>query len=309
VNFVKDYWNNVFDVSLQGFARGASPNPDTLCNKEIKFHAFLEFAKQHRADFVATGHYAQVVRTDSDHEHSRLLSADDREHDQSYFLSTLRLGALDSVLFPLGHLQKSQVRSIAKSQGIEVADKPSSRGICFIGKRDFAKFLSNYIEGIAGDVVTLDGKRIGTHSGISCFAVGQRARLPGKTERWFVVDKNAAKNEVIVVDGSTHPALFSDSWTLHNISWISRSPNLPVSGLPIAFRTRYQQPLSLGQLVVNNSGASATYRVTSRSPIRGVTPGQTLAMYDLQGSECLGGGIIAAVDRTMFHGRPLLLQL
>jgi tRNA-specific 2-thiouridylase len=286
VNFATHYWDRVFTHFLNEFKAGRTPNPDILCNKEIKFKAFLDHALALGADKIATGHYAQIVEKDGEFQLHKAL---DRSKDQSYFLHALKQDQLKHVLFPLGQIPKTQVREIAAAHGFINATKKDSTGICFIGERKFKEFLQDYLPAQPGEIVTLDGKVLGRHEGLMYYTLGQRQGLGigGVAEAdespWFVAQKNLANNTLVVVQGTDHPALFSPSLQVDSIDWIGRIPALPLRCMA---KTRYRQPDQACLLEQTDQG----YTVTFETPQRAVTPGQSVVFY--LGDQCLGGGII-----------------
>ena len=276
VNFVEEYRQSVFDQFLADFKAGLTPNPDILCNREIKFKVFLEKAMALGADFLATGHYCRLD------DHSRLLKGTDPDKDQSYFLHAVNQDAFKKVLFPIGHLTKKEVRQIAKSAGLATSEKKDSTGICFIGKRDFKPFLAQYLGTKPGHFETPDGTVVGQHDGAAFYTIGQRRGmgLGGEGEAWFVVGKDQKRNVVIVVRGENHPALFSSELRAHSLTWIGEEPTLP---LQCTARIRYRQKDQ--SCTLHTDGL-----VTFDQPQRAVTPGQSIVFY--QDDVCLGGGLI-----------------
>jgi tRNA-specific 2-thiouridylase len=284
VNFAAEYWERVFVDFLTEYNAGRTPNPDILCNKEIKFKAFLHYAKQRGADFIATGHYARIQQ-------SRLLKGLDPKKDQSYFLYTLTREQLDQSLFPVGELDKTAVRNIAQKIGLTNHAKKDSTGICFIGERKFKNFLNEYVRAKSGDIKTLAGKIIGKHDGLMFYTLGQRQGLKigglknTLEEPWYVVAKNIPENTLIVAQGHNHPALFTNKLETHDIHWIHDTPeNFPIKA---SAKTRYRQPdqACMIERIDNNA-----YKIMFDEPQRAVTPGQSVVFYD--GEICLGGGII-----------------
>lgn len=290
INFATEYWDRVFEHFLAEYKAGRTPNPDILCNKEIKFKAFLDFATQELdADFIATGHYVQR----SDDNKPCMLRGLDANKDQSYFLYTLSHTQLAKTLFPVGHLQKSQVRDIALEQGFITAKKKDSTGICFIGERKFKDFLATYLPAQEGAIETVEGKQIGTHEGLMFHTLGQRKGLGigGLSERdntpWYVVDKDVARNVLIVAQGQDHPRLFSQSMQVDQLHWVNRNPLQTEIKCSVKVRYRQQdvacriQPLDPDNI-----------HVIFDQPVSAVTPGQSAVFY--QDNICLGGGIINA---------------
>ncbi|RBP41547.1 tRNA (5-methylaminomethyl-2-thiouridylate)-methyltransferase [Garciella nitratireducens DSM 15102] len=286
VNFEKEYWDRVFTYFLEEYKKGRTPNPDVMCNKEIKFKAFLDYALKLGADYIATGHYCQVDFQEGEY---RLLRGADLNKDQTYFLCALNQYQLSKSLFPIGHLNKKQVRQIAEEYGLKTAKKKDSTGICFIGERNFREFLSRYLPAQPGEIRTLDGEVKGRHSGLMNYTLGQRRGLgiggEGTGEPWFVVDKDLENNILYVVQGDKHPALYSYGLIANEVNWISKKEK------PFSFectaKFRYRQPDQKVkvQLLENNS-----CKVIFDQPQKAVTPGQVVVFY--QGQVCLGGGII-----------------
>lgn len=286
VNFADKYWENVFAYFLEEYRAGRTPNPDILCNKEIKFKAFLDYAKQRGADFIATGHY---VRSGKDQGGVRLLKGNDPQKDQSYFLHALTEDQVAQSLFPVGHLPKTEVRAIAEKLGLVTHAKKDSTGICFIGERKFKAFLSEYLPAQPGRIETLDGEMIGKHDGLMFYTIGQRQGLQiggkkGKTEApWYVAHKDIQRNVLIVVQGE-HPALYKASLTASALHWINAAPQFP---LIAKAKTRYRQEDQACRVEPTNNNQ---YCITFEQPQRAVTPGQSIVFYE--GDICLGGGII-----------------
>ncbi|EPZ39742.1 tRNA-specific 2-thiouridylase mnmA [Anoxybacillus ayderensis] len=289
VNFEKQYWEKVFTYFLDEYKAGRTPNPDVMCNKEIKFKAFLEHAMALGADYLATGHYARVAYRDGEYQ---LLRGLDANKDQTYFLNQLGQAQLSKVLFPIGELQKSQVREIAKEAGLATAGKKDSTGICFIGERNFKQFLSNYLPAQPGKMQTLDGEIKGTHDGLMYYTIGQRHGLGigGSGEPWFVVGKNLKENVLYVAQGFDNELLYSDAIIATNVNWVSdRKPHEPIS---CTAKFRYRQP---DVPVTVEMIDETTARVSFSQRVRAVTPGQAVVFY--HGEQCLGGGTIDQVFR------------
>ena len=284
VNFSREYKERVFSYFLREYEAGRTPNPDILCNSEIKFKAFLDHAVSLGADKIATGHYAQVREVDG---LFQLLKADDASKDQSYFLHKLNQAQLSKAMFPLGKLLKSQVRKIAEEHKLSNYAKKDSTGICFIGERPFREFLSQYLPTQPGDMCTPEGKVVGKHVGLSFYTIGQRQGLGigGQGLPWFVADKDMANNKLIVVQGHDHPLLLKPELSAMEMHWISGSA--PDNNRDYAAKTRYRQedaPCHIDSLQDGNARFSFT------TPQWAVTPGQSVVAYD--GAVCLGGGII-----------------
>ncbi|HET8705587.1 MAG TPA: tRNA 2-thiouridine(34) synthase MnmA [Pseudomonadales bacterium] len=292
-NFAAEYWDNVFEHFLQEYRAGRTPNPDILCNREIKFKAFLDYAFALGADLIATGHY---VRNELNGASAKLLKGCDNNKDQSYFLHAVPGRQLAKTLFPVGALPKPEVRSIAERYGFVTAAKKDSTGICFIGERRFKDFLQQYIPAQPGDMVSVDGRHMGQHAGLMFYTLGQRQGLGiggvqnGNEEPWYVVDKDIHNNKLIVAQGVNHPRLFSNGLTVHTIYWVSEQE--PVLPLKCKAKTRYRQP---DQACTLTKTADGTYQVMFEQPQRAVTPGQSVVFYS--GEECLGGGVIEQIIR------------
>lgn len=284
VNFSTAYRERVFEQFLAEYRQGLTPNPDILCNREIKFKLFFEMARREiGAGALATGHYCQIVH---DQGRTCLHQGADPHKDQSYFLYTLREEVLQHVLFPIGHLPKSQVRRIAQEAGLVTAAKKDSTGICFIGKRDFRPFLSRYLQATPGPLETPQGERVGTHQGMSFYTIGQRKGLGigGAGAPWFVVGKDPRRNAVIVVQGEDHPALYHSALTAVESSWVNDEPPFP---LHCQAKIRYRAPSVACRV---EQEAPDCLRVTFEQPQKAITPRQSIVFY--QGSRCLGGAII-----------------
>lgn len=292
VNFEKEYWDRVFTYFLEEYKNGRTPNPDVLCNKEIKFKLFLDYAMQIGADYLATGHYAMIDEVDGQY---RLLKGVDRGKDQSYFLCQLGQHQLAKAMFPIGHLEKKQVREIAAKNKLETAYRKDSTGICFIGERNFKEFLSNYLPARPGQMRSFDDPShvVGKHDGLMYYTLGQRKGLGiggghGTGEPWFVVDKDLDKNILYVAQGDKHPALYSNALYATDINWVSGQP--PKEPFSCKAKFRYRQS-DQGVYVTDIEGDKC--RVVFDQPQRAVTPGQFVVFY--QGDVCLGGGIIQKV--------------
>ena len=298
-SFAAEYRQRVFRHFLDEYAAGRTPNPDVLCNREIKFGACFEHAMRLGADFVATGHYARVAH---DERGPRLLKSIDLGKDQSYFLHAVPATALAKTLFPVGDLHKDEVRRIARSLALSVHDKKDSTGICFIGERPFAEFLAGYLPGQPGDIETVDGKRLGTHRGLMFYTLGQRQGLliggqrGASPDPWYVAGKDLKRNVLVVTQGQDHPALLSRSLKAAAVSWIGGEP--PATRFRCHAKTRYRQP---DQGAVVEMTGDDTCTVTFDMPQRAVTPGQYVVLY--AGDTCLGGGVI---DGTEAAGLPSL---
>lgn len=289
VNFADQYWDRVFEYFLTEYRAGRTPNPDILCNKEIKFKAFLDYALHQGADKIATGHYARIDQVDSRY---RLLRGKDHNKDQTYFLYALNQYQLAHALFPIGELEKSTVRELARENQLVTFDKKDSTGICFIGERDFKAFLQKYIPAQPGEIRVLDNEDvIGQHDGLMYYTLGQRQglKIGGQKnyadEPWYVAAKDLQQNILYVVQGKDHPALYQSKVSFIDINWINNSPEkLPFE---CTARTRYRQPDTACQIIELDSQSGT---VVFEQPQWAVTPGQSIVFY--QGEECLGGGII-----------------
>ena len=294
INFAAEYWDNVFEYFLEEYKSGRTPNPDIMCNKEIKFKAFLEFAAQELgADYIATGHY--VRRREVDGEWQMLRGLDDNK-DQSYFLYTLGKKHIAQTLFPIGDIAKPQVREIAQQQGLITHDKKDSTGICFIGERKFKDFLARYLPAQPGVIETAEGKEIGQHEGLMYHTLGQRKGLliGGKKEYgeqpWYVVDKDVERNVLIVGQGASHPLLYSKGLIANQLHWVDRQG--PKTPLKCVVKTRYRQEDVDCQLSISEDGQA---EVIFDQPQKAVTPGQSAVFY--HNEVCLGGGIIESYIR------------
>lgn len=286
-NFAAEYWDNVFEHFLEEYKAGRTPNPDILCNREIKFKAFLDYAKVLGADYIATGHYVRRF----DHEgRTYLLKGLDNNKDQSYFLHAVGEDEIKQTLFPVGELEKPEVRRIAEEQGLATAKKKDSTGICFIGERRFKDFLKQYIPAQPGTIETPEGEEMGRHEGLMYYTLGQRQGIGiGGSKHhgeapWYVVGKDLKRNVLIVGQGKDHPLLFSHSLDCFNIYWVNGEPN----DLPKRCKAKVRYRQSDQDCIIEKSETG--YHVVFDTPQRAVTPGQSLVLYD--GETCLGGGII-----------------
>lgn len=291
VNFEKQYYDKVFAYFLEEYKRGRTPNPDVMCNREIKFGEFLNKALDLGADYVATGHYARVVEENGTY---KLLRGVDNNKDQTYFLNALNQEQLSKAMFPIGHLPKPEVRRIAEEAGLYTAKKKDSTGVCFIGERNFKEFLSNYLPAKSGDMVDIvTGEVKGRHDGLMYYTLGQRQGLgiggSGTGEPWFVADKDLERNILYVVQGDKHPSLYSTSLIASGVNWIAGDDKLPEGPYKCTAKFRYRQP---DQGVTLMKQPDGTVRVEFDQPQKAITPGQAVVFY--QGEECLGGGTIEA---------------
>ena len=294
INFAAEYWDNVFEYFLEEYRAGRTPNPDIMCNKEIKFKAFLEFAAEDLgADYIATGHYVQREFRDNQW---HLLRGLDQNKDQSYFLYTLGAEHVAKTLFPVGNIEKPEVREIAQREGLITHNKKDSTGICFIGERKFKDFLQRYLPAQPGDIETAEGEKIGQHEGLMYHTLGQRKGLliGGKRDHgedpWYVVDKDVARNTLIVGQGANHPRLFSNGLIANQLHWVSRVAL--AKPLRATVKTRYRQE-DIPCLIEPIDEHSV--KVTFDSPQKAVTPGQSAVFY--VDDVCLGGGIIDSYCR------------
>ncbi len=297
--FSAEYRERVFAHFLAELRQGRTPNPDILCNREIKFRVFADHAAALGADAIATGHYVRCER-DEDGQ-VRLLRGTDPDKDQSYFLHTVPADRLARALFPLGTMQKSEVRTLARQVGLANHDRPDSTGICFIGERNFPEFLAGHLPLAPGEIVSTEGGVLGRHRGLACYTLGQRRGLgiggvAGGSEPWYVVAKDRAHNRLLVARGRNHPALFRQRLRTENISWIDgRGPELPHL---CTARIRYRQPDQACSL----QAAEESLQVHFDEPQWAVTPGQSVVFYE--GIRCLGGGVIADDDENVGRAEP-----
>lgn len=288
VNFASEYKDRVFSYFLREYEAGRTPNPDILCNSEIKFKAFLDHAIRLGAEKIATGHYAKVRELDGSFQ---LLKADDDSKDQSYFLHRLNQQQLSKSMFPLGDIPKSKVREIARQHNLSNHAKKDSTGICFIGERPFREFLNRYLPTKLGDMLTPDGKTVGQHMGLSFYTIGQRQGLgiggsrDSSSEPWFVAGKDMQHNRLIVVQGHDHPLLLNSQLDALDTHWISG--HAPDAANSYAAKTRYRQTDARCQITPSTDHAA---RFSFDHAQWAVTPGQSVVAYD--GNVCLGGGII-----------------
>lgn len=293
INFAAEYWDNVFEYFLAEYKAGRTPNPDILCNKEIKFKAFLEFADEVlEADYIAMGHY--VRRTfPANGEKPQMLRGLDGNKDQSYFLYTLSHDQVARSLFPVGELEKPEVRRIAEEQGLITAKKKDSTGICFIGERKFTDFLSRYLPAQPGNIETPEGEIVGQHQGLMYHTLGQRKGLHiggrkgggGNEEPWFVAEKDLKRNVLIAVQGQEHPLLKSEGLVASQLHWVDREPIREV--MKCSVKTRYrQQDIACTIIPIDDDNIKVIFDEAQIA----VTPGQSAVFY--QGDVCLGGGII-----------------
>ena len=302
VNFVAEYRERVFAQFLREYEAGRTPNPDVLCNSEIKFRAFLDHARALGADRIATGHYARVRRVG---ERVELLKATDSTKDQSYFLHRLTQEQLAPVMFPLGEIAKRDVRAIAKREGIPTWAKKDSTGICFIGERPFRDFLARYLPRTPGPIETPEGRVVGRHDGLAYYTLGQRQGLgvggtrDGSDLPWFVSGKDGARNALVVVQGHEHPLLYRREVDAQEMHWISGAPPAATTLAELGAKTRYRMPDARCRVELRDGNCG---RAAFAAPQWAPTPGQYLVLYD--GEVCLGGGVIAAPARVTSTEKP-----
>ena len=306
INFAAEYWDRVFENFLSEYRAGRTPNPDILCNKEIKFKAFLDYAlKVLNADFIATGHYCLRSFDGGIDAPAHLLRGKDGNKDQSYFLHAIGPGKLHKVLFPVGHLEKPVVRAMAKERGLATASKKDSTGICFIGEKRFNQFLHDFLPDAAtpGPIISTEGKVVGEHPGLMYCTIGQRKGLhiggsaDGTGEAWYVVDKDMSRNALIVAQGHNHPALFAQGLWASNETWIVDGPTAAELPLACSCKVRYRQPdvkctVERVQHSLNGEAPRTMLKVSFDEPVAAIAPGQSVVFY--RGADCLGGAIIEA---------------
>lgn len=286
INFAAEYWNHVFEYFLAEYQAGRTPNPDILCNKEIKFKAFLNYAKSLGCEKIATGHYAQLRENSGRFE---LLRAVDLNKDQTYFLYTLQQAQLSKAIFPIGGLPKPEVRKIAEAQGFENAKKKDSTGICFIGERKFKEFLQRYLPAKPGLIVTAQGKVLGEHQGLMYYTIGQRQGIgvggvKGASSPWYVAQKDLVNNHLVVVAGHDHPLLYQDQLCAQDLHWVAGQA--PYEKFTCTAKTRYRQKDAACDVEV----VGEQIKVKFKAPQWAITPGQSIVLY--QHEVCLGGGVI-----------------
>jgi tRNA-specific 2-thiouridylase len=294
INFSSEYWDRVFQHFLDEYRAGRTPNPDILCNKEIKFRAFLEHAQTLGADKIATGHYA---RSRLHHSSTQLLRGLDSNKDQSYFLHALNQYQLSHAMFPVGEFDKSVIRELAKKNNLTTHDKKDSTGICFIGERRFSTFLEKYLPAQPGDIQSVDGDTIGRHNGLMYYTLGQRKGLgigglkDSDEEPWYVVEKDLVNNVLKVAQGHNHPVMFHNTLEASQINWIENTePEIDSTTEQLTAKIRYRQS---DQNCTLNKIDQDRYQVRFVTPQRAITPGQSVVFY--QGEVCLGGGVIESM--------------
>ncbi|MBS1959714.1 MAG: tRNA 2-thiouridine(34) synthase MnmA [Bdellovibrionales bacterium] len=298
IEFVEEYRDHVFSEFLKQYEAGFTPNPDVLCNREIKFDLFLKKAEEFGCDYLATGHYCQVAHdTIAGDSKGPLRRAIDANKDQTYFLTAVPGKIFQKVLFPIGHLTKPEVREIAKKIGLATHAKKDSTGICFIGERKFKTFLNQYVQAKPGDIRELEsGEVVGRHDGIAFHTLGQRKGLGlgGEGEPWFVVAKDKAHNELVVARGVEHPALYSRYLFAQELNWMASLA--PTASFDCTAKTRYRQ---VDQPCAVSFESDGRVRVDFKDPQRAVTPGQYVVFY--QDDACLGGGVISEVGPSLYE--------
>ena len=303
-DFCESYWNNVFSSFIEDLKKGYTPNPDILCNREIKFKVLLEKARELNANYLATGHYAKVqgggargdLSTSEPTEGPQLLRGVDRNKDQTYFLYAIERDVLNEVIFPIGHLQKSVVRDLAKEHGLITANKRDSTGICFIGKRKFSDFIAKYMPPTKGVFKTLDGKVVGEHNGAWFYTIGQRKGLGigGPGDAWFVSGKDISTHDVFVVQGEDHPALLKDVIYAHDLNWLVDDPLLHKNTCRCSAKIRYRTEDQPCEIEVLDKGVC---KIKFDDPVRAPTERQSVVFY--QDQICLGGGLIALEKKSL----------
>lgn len=292
INFSGEYWDRVFQHFLAEYSAGRTPNPDILCNKEIKFRAFLEHAKTLGADKIATGHYA---RTSQNNNKTQLLRGLDSNKDQSYFLHALNQYQLSHAIFPIGEYEKPYIRDLAKTNNLTTHDKKDSTGICFIGERRFSTFLEKYLPAKPGNIVSVDGDSIGTHNGLMYYTLGQRKGLgigglrESDEEPWYVVEKDLINNILKVAQGHNHPSMLHNSLEASQINWVA---DCEPDNKSITAKIRYRQGDQICKLTKIDGDK---YKIDFDVAQRAITPGQSIVFY--QDDVCLGGGVI----ETMYN--------
>lgn len=301
-NFAMEYWDRVFEHFLAEYAAGRTPNPDILCNKEIKFRAFLDHAMHLGADYIATGHYARrghsQLNSKAEH-YAPLLRGLDQNKDQSYFLHAVHGRELHKTLFPVGEIEKPQVRAIAEQLGLVTAKKKDSTGICFIGERRFNDFLKQYLPAQPGKIVLDNGREVGEHHGLMYYTLGQRGGiglggLKGVSEgAWFVLHKDLANNRLVIGQGHEHPLMQSTQLTTQAVDWVAGEQIIPEQGLRCTAKTRYRQS-DQDCVIFANSEQPNSVTVVFDQAQRAVTPGQSVVFY--QQDVCLGGAVILSTN-------------
>ena len=288
VNFAQEYWDRVFSYFLEEYRAGRTPNPDVLCNREIKFKAFLDFAMQLGASKMATGHFVQT------NEQGELLRGADGNKDQSYFLYMLHDQQLKKAMFPVGHMTKAEVRKIAEEHGLVNSKKKDSTGVCFIGERRFKTFLQEFLPAQHGDMVAPDGQVVGRHDGLMYYTLGQRRGLGiggcGDGRSWFVIGKDLENNRLLVAQGEDHPMLYSTLCVAGGVTWVGDAPIAVGEPLRCTCKYRYRQVDTSVETTLQPDGKLL---IRALEPQRAVTPGQSAVLY--LGDRCLGGGVVEAI--------------
>ena len=299
VDFIAEYKDQVFNQFVEEYKQGFTPNPDVLCNREIKFKVFFEKAMELGADYLATGHYCQSIEIDGEF---RLVKGADPLKDQSYFLYTIKKDILKKVLFPIGHIPKTKVRALAAKYDLATKEKKDSTGICFIGERNFKKFLSNYVTFEDGNFETLDGAIVGRHTGATYYTIGQRKGLGlgGQGEAWFVVGKEMKRNVVVVERGEFHPAMYADTLTATELSFTS---GLWTKSLPFKCKAKIRYRQKDQACTITHIDSDKIF-VTFDQPQRAITPRQSVVFYD--GDICLGGAMIEQAGPSYFEMKKSL---
>ena len=291
-NFASEYWDNVFEYFLEEYKAGRTPNPDILCNREIKFKAFLDYAKVLGATYIATGHYADVQERNGQ---ACLIRSKDENKDQTYFLHAVNGSELAQCLFPLANIEKPEVRKIAEQQALATARKKDSTGICFIGERRFKDFLAQYLPAQPGNIIDTEGNTLGKHNGLMYHTLGQRQGLGiggiknASEAPWYVVGKDIPNNRLVVGQGNDNPALFSSVLSTAPVFWVNQAP---AQSFRCTAKVRYRQPDQACLVTVTGESVSVTFD----EPQRAVTPGQSLVLY--LGDICLGGAVIESTQAT-----------
>ena len=301
VNFSTEYWDHVFEYFLEEYRSGRTPNPDIMCNKEIKFKAFLDFALNLGADYIATGHYAQIDRSDTGSDGKiKMVKGFDNNKDQTYFLYTLQQDQLAKSLFPVGELDKSVVRELAEKAGFDTANKKDSTGICFIGERKFTEFLQRFLPAQPGEIITPDGEVIGKHQGLMYYTLGQRQGLgigglkTADEAPWFVVDKNLDTNQLIAAQGHDHELLLKQQLKASQLHWVAGQA--PAETFSCYAKIRYRQTEQACKVQITGDNCIVCFDEKQRA----ITPGQSIVFY--QGTICLGGGIIDEMQSSCNEG-------
>jgi tRNA (5-methylaminomethyl-2-thiouridylate)-methyltransferase len=289
VNFAKEYYDRVFSYFLEEYKKGRTPNPDVLCNREIKFKAFLDFAMQLGAKRMATGHFVQT------NAQGQLLKGADPNKDQSYFLYMLKQWQLQKAMFPVGGMRKDEVREYAEKKGLPVFAKKDSTGVCFIGERHFKTFLQQFLPATPGDMISVEGEKVGRHDGLMYYTLGQRKGLGiggrGDGRSWFVIEKDLMNNRLIVAQGEDHTLLYADEATGTEVTWIGDMPQAKSFDCMAKFRYRQKDQK------VHVTQKEDIILVEAYEAQRALTPGQSIVLYD--GEICLGGAVLDSAGKNM----------